>query len=681
MLFRSEIHELQLKMDSWLQSCNDFALYPTNLKCSNTLKHNRQVYLTKLKADKDRLFESEKEASLDFLDLGYSDTEFHRTCVVNSDRLKEHLRKALLPGNSDPKCRFAFVHAEHSRARLKVSYEMFCLLLTYHQVMPTFLDFIFPFGEQEHQKDFHFSGFREEDPWDCRQIPAPIDQLRRSGKEMRLCYNLRSVERAGSHKHLPWSIRQTAIYHSFDIETGNSFWVTVKGNNCMRDRILNSLSPTNRPKHESNEDSFAASLESHLLMCDWAGENWQWYINDLETELQKLTRAALFAPIGRLPEPLPQESFSPYPPPMSPSAYNGFFPGPSRSGTNRTFSPPGSPRSKFTTFSRAQTAKSSMAASHSRTPTDESNAMDVFATNVSDEALSSSDKSLFAQLKGLKLAFTKPQNAKSSEEQSSDEKKEQPENSPTAMQEPPELPPELEGDKDPDADDKFEFADLQRIQTLEETTQEALLVLRLNISVLEELKGHYHYITNHASFPKKMKDACESDINKFEKCISRVEKDLRMQQARAEILLRLVAERKTLLYGILQYRSLRASQIFAQKAQISAQNMEEMTNSMHDIAHKTRQETVSMKIITLVTLIFLPGTAIASVMSTDIIHFNKDGSFDFQSRGLWAFLAACLPLMALTFLGWYIVSWLVKRDKGSRSNSESLQLENYSDKV
>lgn len=125
--------------------------------------------------------------------------------------------------------------------------------------------------------------------------------------------------------------------------------------------------------------------------------------------------------------------------------------------------------------------------------------------------------------------------------------------------------------------------------------------------------------------------------------------------------------------------------------------MEAMTNSMHDIAHKTRQETVSMKIITLVTLIFLPGTAIAvsfpnfamlwsltlvkSIMSTDIIKFNKDGSFDFQSRGLWTFLAACLPLMALTFLGWYIVSWLVKRDEGSRSNSGSKQLENYSDKV
>jgi Mg2+ and Co2+ transporter CorA len=39
--------------------------------------------------------------------------------------------------------------------------------------------------------------------------------------------------------------------------------------------------------------------------------------------------------------------------------------------------------------------------------------------------------------------------------------------------------------------------------------------------------------------------------------------------------------------------------------------MEAMTESMHDLAVKTKQETVSMKIITLVTLFFLPGTFIA----------------------------------------------------------------------
>lgn len=54
------------------------------------------------------------------------------------------------------------------------------------------------------------------------------------------------------------------------------------------------------------------------------------------------------------------------------------------------------------------------------------------------------------------------------------------------------------------------------------------------------------------------------------------------------------------------------------QAQQSAKNMEAMsqrieliTADMHEIAQKTQRETVSMRIITLVTLFFLPGTFIA----------------------------------------------------------------------
>jgi Mg2+ and Co2+ transporter CorA len=54
-----------------------------------------------------------------------------------------------------------------------------------------------------------------------------------------------------------------------------------------------------------------------------------------------------------------------------------------------------------------------------------------------------------------------------------------------------------------------------------------------------------------------------------------------------------------------------ASKMLAERAQQSAAKMEVMTERMHDIAIKTKQETVSMRIITLVTLFFLPGTFIS----------------------------------------------------------------------
>jgi hypothetical protein len=54
-----------------------------------------------------------------------------------------------------------------------------------------------------------------------------------------------------------------------------------------------------------------------------------------------------------------------------------------------------------------------------------------------------------------------------------------------------------------------------------------------------------------------------------------------------------------------------ASKMLAKRAQQSAEEVEKMTREMHEIAVKTKQETVSMKIITLVTLFFLPGTFIS----------------------------------------------------------------------
>lgn len=56
---------------------------------------------------------------------------------------------------------------------------------------------------------------------------------------------------------------------------------------------------------------------------------------------------------------------------------------------------------------------------------------------------------------------------------------------------------------------------------------------------------------------------------------------------------------------------MRTNLLLARETQQSALRMEAMTREMQAIAHKTKAETVSMRIITLVTLFFLPGTFIS----------------------------------------------------------------------
>jgi hypothetical protein len=133
-----------------------------------------------------------------------------------------------------------------------------------------------------------------------------------------------------------------------------------------------------------------------------------------------------------------------------------------------------------------------------------------------------------------------------------------------------------------------------------------------------------------------------------------------------------------------------ASKLLAARAQQSTENMELITLDMHNLAVRTKQETVSMRIITLVTLFFLPGTFISvsckldsatitlticqTIMSTDIVKFQTDAGGKsqkvFHLDALQLFLAIALPMMISVFGAWYAVYWWINRkEEGKRQQN------------
>lgn len=118
--------------------------------------------------------------------------------------------------------------------------------------------------------------------------------------------------------------------------------------------------------------------------------------------------------------------------------------------------------------------------------------------------------------------------------------------------------------------------------------------------------------------------------------------------------------------------------------------MEKMTKSMHKVAERTERETASMHIITLVTLIFLPGTFIAVRLGmptlklrkfTDHLTFDQTflGSGMFQwdqnqpeAMPTWKpeffalFAKVCFPFMAVIGLIWICAYWWTTRHGGKK---------------
>jgi hypothetical protein len=124
--------------------------------------------------------------------------------------------------------------------------------MTYHQVMPAYLDFMFVFGSQSDANDLRFSGFREQVQLKPHPACLSIPGLGRSGRHYQLCYNLKSVYRKKqSHENVKldeWSIRQAAVYHQFDVEHGTTLWIVTKGGRDLLDRYEELTGSNGRPE-------------------------------------------------------------------------------------------------------------------------------------------------------------------------------------------------------------------------------------------------------------------------------------------------------------------------------------------------------------------------------------------------------------------------------------------------
>ncbi|KAF7559254.1 hypothetical protein G7046_g4894 [Stylonectria norvegica] len=221
----------------------------------------------------------------------------------SSDATSPH--DVLTTRQKDPKCRFISIYGQNSRSRLRLTRSMLTEILTFHQVMPDYLDFLFVFGQQDEAQDARFSSFREQVSLRKECSMLAIDSLARSGRQYQFCYNLKGVTdkspgSTSSQSHV-YSIRQAAIYHRLDIVNGNTLWIVTKGNADLQKRFKELTSKNARPQDRSfgnAQECFRSSLSAHLLYCHWSTEDWRGYLKWLELVFEEKTKMALFGPTG-----------------------------------------------------------------------------------------------------------------------------------------------------------------------------------------------------------------------------------------------------------------------------------------------------------------------------------------------------------------------------------------------
>jgi hypothetical protein len=171
---------------------------------------------------------------------------------------------------------------------------MLVRILSYHQVMPSYIDFLCVFGSQDEPRDLRFSSFREQTLIGNPARGPAVGSLGRSGRQFQLCYNLKAANCISPPntklQAKEWSIRQAAIHHQFDLVTGTTLWIVTKGDKEIKDRIEDLNGPDGRPEDRdfSNpEECFKRTLGAHMVYCHWSTEDWRSYIQWLEEYIDR----------------------------------------------------------------------------------------------------------------------------------------------------------------------------------------------------------------------------------------------------------------------------------------------------------------------------------------------------------------------------------------------------------
>jgi len=484
------------------------------------------------------------------------------------------------------------INALETRDPIRISTPMLAYVLTYYHVMPIFLEYVFPTvyldrwfkPEPDQVQDIYFSGLEEAHQLSAGHDSGVLEGPGRSGTKLKLCYNLRSVERTTSEPTIPdlhWVIKPIAVYHHFDTETGRALWITCKSTPDFGETIGSWLSAPEQSKLETKGARFLATLRTHIQFCMWAAEGWKWYLKEMETQVQDIAEVAQNSDIDAYEGPA-QDVQSPVPNPTNHSEVMAHSrpasvhhnqprvtPSPTRGSLCETPSNmsvreghlpdslPNGPEARAKSADDLQNHNHTITTGQPSTlgEPDSTAATTIPMPDVrsphlrrvmqTTENLRStslpqvhSTTPLHTTLRSMTDPLSFRQIPPAAREAVLPGDKD-----PVAKIIPEVLPPE-EPDAEGTAKRLFRFRDVQRAQSLEEKAQEALLVLRLNMEVLEDLKSQYEVVTSDPSFPVDLKQDCSAWTSWFSRSIDKIVKEFQRQVSRAEMVQKLLENRK-----------------------------------------------------------------------------------------------------------------------------------------
>ncbi|KAH8894395.1 hypothetical protein GQ53DRAFT_745072 [Thozetella sp. PMI_491] len=182
--------------------------------------------------------------------------------------------------------------------------------------------------------------------------------------------------------------------------------------------------------------------------------------------------------------------------------------------------------------------------------------------------------------------------------------------------------------------------DISFIQKREDETNKAIMMLHANADILKTVAAFYTDLMKKDDFDLGQNDAVKHAVAEFLLQLQDSVRDFEMQAKRAQTLGKITADRKNLVQQHLQGHS---------------------TAKMEFLAQQSQREAIVVRVIAVITLLYLPATFVSTLFSTDIVKYQNETMEEvYSSLALQRWWEVTAPLTLVT--GMIASAWLFEDD-------------------
>ncbi|RVD86400.1 uncharacterized protein DFL_004679 [Arthrobotrys flagrans] len=212
------------------------------------------------------------------------------------------------------------------------------------------------------------------------------------------------------------------------------------------------------------------------------------------------------------------------------------------------------------------------------------------------------------------------------------------------------------------SDPKINFSDVREIHYFMDKLRTRLQLIQMDYQIakkvqqlLRRLRNRWIQETALNILTPRLEDVCD----RFEQHLY----DLAGHESRINMLLMRANDISRLIQQIIDCRTGQFSQATNDKLNRLVSSAVGQGESIHLLAQKGSKDTKMMKLFTIVTVIFLPGTFIASIFGTNFFAFSSESNHLIVASNIWIyFLISCTITCSLT-AGWIIYRRIKRRSR------------------